>query len=456
MAGGAGIRARECCEGTGLAHEAQLLTDLDGPAVAVENRRGASHFVLVCEHASNVIPGRLDGLGLEDRVLASHAAYDIGALAVARKMSGLLDATLVHQRFSRLVYDCNRPPEAPDAMAARSEIFDIPANAALSEEQRTARTNEIYRPFHDAVEAAVEERLGRGTAPVLVTIHSFTRIYNGRRREVDLGILDDLDTRLSEHLHLRLRIMGRLRRPAERTLRRRRRRDAHPQASRAAARIDECHVRDRQRSHRRMKPARKPGRAASRACCGRLQASGEKDGRCRNPAPSRRDAQRDGEGYMVPPPAQSPKSSGADGRGVSRRRGPPVDQQSEQRPRMPGNLTFEQLKKNVESGDIDTVLVCQVDMQGRLMGKRFHGRHFIDSAYEETHSCNYIVATDMEMETVPGYKSTSWAAGYGDYTMKPDMATLRRIPWLEATALVICDVHDHHTRRRSRTRRAAC
>jgi len=112
---------------------------------------------------------------------------------------------------------------------------------------------------------------------------------------------------------------------------------------------------------------------------------------------------------------------------------------------MPGNLSFEQLKKDVESGALDTVIACQVDMQGRLMGKRFHARHFIDSAHEETHSCNYLVATDMEMETVPGYKATSWAAGYGDYTMKPDMATLRRIPWLEGTALVLCDVHDHHT-----------
>ena len=113
---------------------------------------------------------------------------------------------------------------------------------------------------------------------------------------------------------------------------------------------------------------------------------------------------------------------------------------------MPGNLTFEQLKRDVEAGGIDTVLACQVDMQGRLMGKRFHARHFVDGAHEETHCCNYIVATDMEMETVPGYKSTSWAGGYGDYTMKPDMATLRRIPWLEGTALVLCDLLDHSGR----------
>lgn len=112
---------------------------------------------------------------------------------------------------------------------------------------------------------------------------------------------------------------------------------------------------------------------------------------------------------------------------------------------MAGALTFEDLKEAVAVGDIDTVLAVQVDMQGRLMGKRFHANFFVDSAYEETHSCNYLLATDMEMDTVEGYKSTSWAAGYGDYTMKPDLSTLRRIPWLEGTALVLCDVLDHHT-----------
>ena len=107
--------------------------------------------------------------------------------------------------------------------------------------------------------------------------------------------------------------------------------------------------------------------------------------------------------------------------------------------------SFDDLKKDVAEGRIDTVLACLVDMQGRLMGKRFHAQYFVESAYEETHSCNYLLATDIEMETVSGYKSTSWEAGYGDYTMKPDLATLRKLPWLEGTALVLCDVLDHHT-----------
>ena len=106
---------------------------------------------------------------------------------------------------------------------------------------------------------------------------------------------------------------------------------------------------------------------------------------------------------------------------------------------------FEALKAMVETGEIDTVLVCFVDMQGRLMGKRFHGVNFVQSSFQETHCCNYLLATDLEMATPDGYASTSWQSGYGDYTMKPDLSTIRPVPWLDATALVLCDVLDHHT-----------
>jgi len=112
---------------------------------------------------------------------------------------------------------------------------------------------------------------------------------------------------------------------------------------------------------------------------------------------------------------------------------------------MPANLTFEALKNATATGEIDTVLTCIVDMQGRLMGKRFHAAHFVDGGYEETHGCNYLLSTDMEMYTVPGYAATSWQTGYGDYVHKPDLSTLRRVPWLPATAMVMCNVLDHHT-----------
>lgn len=112
---------------------------------------------------------------------------------------------------------------------------------------------------------------------------------------------------------------------------------------------------------------------------------------------------------------------------------------------MTSPLTFDALKELAASGEIDTVLVCLVDMQGRLMGKRFHVSNFLESSYEETHCCNYLLATDLEMATPDGYASTSWREGYGDYVMKPDLATLRLMPWLEGTAMVLCDILDHHT-----------
>ena len=111
---------------------------------------------------------------------------------------------------------------------------------------------------------------------------------------------------------------------------------------------------------------------------------------------------------------------------------------------MAGNLTLAELKKAVAAGEIDTVVAALVDMQGRLIGKRFQAEYFLASAHEETHGCDYLLADDIDMEPVPGYAVANWEKGYGDFVMKPDMATLRRIPWLEGTALVLCDVLDHH------------
>ena len=108
-------------------------------------------------------------------------------------------------------------------------------------------------------------------------------------------------------------------------------------------------------------------------------------------------------------------------------------------------LTFEQLKIDTSNGTIDTVLVCLVDMQGRLMGKRFHAQSFVKSGYDETHCCTYLLATDLEMATPDGYAATSWEAGYGDYIMKPDLTTLRYVPWLAGTAMVLTDVLDSET-----------
>jgi glutamine synthetase len=105
-------------------------------------------------------------------------------------------------------------------------------------------------------------------------------------------------------------------------------------------------------------------------------------------------------------------------------------------------LGLDELREKVEGGSIDTVVVAFTDMQGRLMGKRLHGEFFLEEveAGHEVEGCNYLLALDMEMDPVPGYEIASWERGYGDFALRPDLATLRRIPWLQATALVLCDV----------------
>lgn len=110
---------------------------------------------------------------------------------------------------------------------------------------------------------------------------------------------------------------------------------------------------------------------------------------------------------------------------------------------MAGRLDLERLEKLIRSGDVDTVVVCFPDMQGRLMGKRVTGAFFLDSVVQGMHACDYLLALDMEMEPVPGFQASSWDLGYGDFGVRPDPATLRLIPWLEGTALILGDVVDH-------------
>jgi len=106
--------------------------------------------------------------------------------------------------------------------------------------------------------------------------------------------------------------------------------------------------------------------------------------------------------------------------------------------------TLDQLKADVKAGDIDTVLVAFPDMQGRLIGKRFQAEFFLDGAIDETHGCDYLLANDIDMEPVPGYEAANWAKGYGDFVMKPDLATLMKAAWLEGTAIILADLVDHH------------
>lgn len=162
--------------------------------VEVLNASGASDIVLVCEHASAFIPTALNDLGLSAEARHSHAAWDPGAKAVACEMARQLDAPLVASKVSRLVYDCNRPPDAPSAMPERSEVFDIPGNKKLTRNDRETRVARYYTPFHDRLKQVLSTK----PDPVVVTIHSFTPIYQGIQREVEVGILHDQDTRLAD------------------------------------------------------------------------------------------------------------------------------------------------------------------------------------------------------------------------------------------------------------------
>ena len=169
-----------------------------GPFYQIEGRDAPGRVVLVCEHASNRFPPPWDGaLGLTDDQRRAHIAWDPGALGLARGLAQALKAPLIHATASRLIYDLNRPPHAPGAMPARSEVHDIPGNADLPSSERLARTCAHYLPFHAALSELLACRLAQGQRPVLVTVHSFTPVYFGQPRAVEFGVIHDADDRLA-------------------------------------------------------------------------------------------------------------------------------------------------------------------------------------------------------------------------------------------------------------------
>ncbi len=175
----------------------RILTPGDGHPAEVINLGGQAPLCLVCEHASAAIPASLGTLGLAEADRLSHAVWDIGAEALARALSERLDAPLVIARVSRLVYDLNRPPEAPDAMPAQSGDIAVPGNRDLSEAEKAARTAEVYVPFH----ATLTDVLDRfATPPALVTIHSFAPVWDGAPRTTQLGLLHDADAGLATRM----------------------------------------------------------------------------------------------------------------------------------------------------------------------------------------------------------------------------------------------------------------
>lgn len=167
-----------------------------GPFGAL-NEGAASPFLLIGDHAGELVPLKLNALGLPPEAFLRHIALDIGVAGLGERVAGLLGAEFLRQRYSRLVIDCNRSPDAEDAIPQVSDGVEIPGNAALTDEAREARIASIFRPYHAAISAALDRRTAAGLGTVLVSLHSFTPVMSGVRRPWRMGVLHQDDSRFS-------------------------------------------------------------------------------------------------------------------------------------------------------------------------------------------------------------------------------------------------------------------
>lgn len=176
-----------------------MLLPHEPPPVEVVNPDGLSRVLLVCDHASNRLPAAAGTLGLAPGDIDTHIGWDIGAAAVARHLSRLLDATLVLSGYSRLLIDCNRPTQVAGSIPEASAGIPVPGNVGLRPEEREARTQTFFRPYHSTIESILEERARhpRWPIPVLLSIHSFTPELHGKKRPWNVGLLYGKDTRLA-------------------------------------------------------------------------------------------------------------------------------------------------------------------------------------------------------------------------------------------------------------------
>jgi predicted N-formylglutamate amidohydrolase len=177
-----------------------LLLPEEPCAYRIEREDGQSPFLLICDHAGNRIPHRLNSLGVATADLQRHIAWDIGAADVASKLATLLDAFAIFQTYSRLVIDCNRPTESTSSIAPISEHTLIPGNELLSSAQRTARQREIFWPYHHRIVTELDARLSTHRPTILVSIHSFTPKFKAHTRAMHAGVLYNRDQRLAHRV----------------------------------------------------------------------------------------------------------------------------------------------------------------------------------------------------------------------------------------------------------------
>ncbi len=185
-----------------------VLGEEDVPPVLEQNPSGASPFLLTSDHYGRAIPRALGDLGLPEDELARHIAWDIGIAGVAEALSKHLGAHLIVQRYSRLVIDCNRPPDAPSSIPRISEATVIPGNEGLARDAAEARRRQVFDPYHRRIREAIDNRLRHGMPTVLVALHSFTPVYAGIARPWHVGTLYQRDTRLPPLLLKALRAGG--------------------------------------------------------------------------------------------------------------------------------------------------------------------------------------------------------------------------------------------------------
>lgn len=179
---------------------APLLGPGDPPPFRVENAEGAAPVVILCDHAANTIPKALGDLGLPADERDRHIAYDIGAAGVARHLADMLDAPALIAGYSRLVIDLNRPPDDFTAIREISDRTLIPGNRNLTAGDRAAREAALFRPYHNAAAGLIAARRAGGRVPVIVSVHSCTDVYLGRKRDLDIGLLSNRDRRLADRL----------------------------------------------------------------------------------------------------------------------------------------------------------------------------------------------------------------------------------------------------------------
>ena len=171
----------------------------------MQNLHGRGPIVLICEHASRLIPDQFGALGLSPSDQARHIAWDLGALGLAGELSVMLDAPLVHATYSRLLLDLNRPIDATDSIVQSSEGTAVPGNVGLDAAQRELRQRRIYAPFHAELDALVDRRIGLGLPTCVVSIHSFTPRYHGIDRPWHVGVISRHDRSLADALLAALR-----------------------------------------------------------------------------------------------------------------------------------------------------------------------------------------------------------------------------------------------------------